>query len=579
MSRWTVGWLSALLGISSCSDGSVTCAADQVPCGGVCQSAASPCAEPALVLSALSPSVGELRPEFSGSQTTYTLSAPSWLQRMAFTPTLQSPGANIRVGAFETPSGHESIPIEIQPGTTQIPIVVSADSGAALRYLVDVQVSQPPQHYLKPSLNGASYRFGRAVAIDGDTLVVGAPLESSVWFERGAAFVYRFDGHTYREEAQLFPEATRASWFAQSVAVQGDLLAVGLPWLGGIGVVEIYQRTGTTWQHQATLRPPVSFGRDYFGTNLALSGDTLAVAMPNNPGGAYGVNGDVGNTDLPRSGAVYVFRRRGDTWQHEAFIKAINPDIDDQFGHSLALSGDDLVVGAPNESSSARGINGNGLDNTSPKSGAAYVYSRVGENWTVRAYLKASNADPSDRFGCAVAVGGNTLAVGACGEASGAHGVDGDLGDNSESEAGAVYVFQRSGSWSQQAYLKSAHGGPGDLFGYSLSVSADGQVLAAGAVMDAGLGVGINVVPYDRSAWYSGAASVFRLRRGRWIQEAYLKAPNAGVGDRFGETLALSRDGRSLLIGAIGEASQANTVDGDGSDNSAFGSGAAYVYR
>jgi len=579
MSRWTLLGLASLLGISSCSDAGVTCAPDQVPCAGVCQPAAADCVDPALALSALTPSVGDLSPMFASAQTAYTLSVPSWLTRVAFTPTLQTAGAAAKVGEFVTESGHESLPTSIAPGSTQIPITVSAESGATRRYVVDVQVSRPPLHYLKPSRNAADYRFGRAVAIDGDTLVVASPLEGTVAPERGAVFVFRFDGQTWREEARIPATSTAMAWFGVSVALQGDLLAVGVPWRSGLGVVEIFRRTGTTWEHQTTLWPPVSFGRDYFGMRLALSGDTVAVAMPNNPGGAYGVNGDPANSDKPRSGAVYVFRQRGDSWQHEAFIKAINPDIDDQFGCSLALSGDDLVVGALNESSNARGVNGNSLDNSAPKSGAAYVYSRVGENWTVRAYLKAANSDPGDRFGCAVAIGGNTLAVGACGEASQARGGQGDPSDNSQPESGAVYIFSRSGDWSQQAYLKASRGGAGDQFGYSLSLSSDGRVLLAGAVTDAGLATGINAMPYDRSAWDSGAAYVFRLSGGRFREEAYLKAPNAGIGDRFGESLALARDGRSLLIGAPGEASQASSVDGDGTDNSAFGSGAAYVYR
>ena len=578
-----IGWLTAALGLLSCSDDSITCGADQVSCAGACQPASTPCVEPDVTLRSLVPAVGELSPAFSPSTLEYTLSVPSWLSRVALTPTLERPGASIQVGPFPTPSGVEAVPTTVAPGTTPIPVTVTAESGLSRTYRVLAQVSQPTQHYLKPSPTIANARFGTALAIDGDTLVVSARHEDAgtepALVDIGAVYVFRFDGRAWVQEARILP-GPRFNGYGASVAVQGDLLAIGAPWRSGVGVVEIYERSGGTWQYRDSVWPPVSFGRDSFGMRLALAGDTLAVSMPNNPGGASGVNSDFGNTDKPGSGAVYVFRRQGNTWQHEAFVKALDPDIDDQFGCSLALSGDDLVVGACREASAGRGAQASPLDNSAPASGAAYVYSRVGSSWTVRAYLKASNAQAGDRFGCSVAMGANTLAVGACGEDSQAAGIGGDESDDSQADSGAVYVFARSGAaWTQQAYIKAGYPGAGDQFGYSLSMSADGQVLAVGAATEAHLGVGINPQPYDRSAWDSGAAYVFRRARGRWRQEAYLKAPNAGIGDRFGETVLLAPDGRSLLIGAIGEASQATGSNGDDADNSRFASGAAYLYR
>ena len=106
------------------------------------------------------------------------------------------------------------------------------------------------------------------------------------------------------------------------------------------------------------------------------------------------------------------------------------------------------------------GINGDQADNTARSAGAVYVFVRQGSTWTQQAYLKASNAGANDLFGGSVALSGDTLAVGAYGEASAATAVNGNQADNTTVSAGAVYVFVRQGStWTQQAYLKASNAG------------------------------------------------------------------------------------------------------------------------
>ena len=132
----------------------------------------------------------------------------------------------------------------------------------------------------------------------------------------------------------------------------------------------------------------------------------------------------------------------------------------------MAVSGDTVVVGAHREDSNATGVNGNQSDNSAVDAGAAYVFVRSGTTWSQQAYLKASNTGAGDCFGCSVAVSGDTVVVGALGEDSNATGVNGNQSDNSAADAGAAYVFVRSGTtWSQQAYLKASNTGAGDLFG------------------------------------------------------------------------------------------------------------------
>ena len=157
-----------------------------------------------------------------------------------------------------------------------------------------------------------------------------------------------------------------------------------------------------------------------------------------------------------------------------AYLKASNSEGADHFacggslpghtGNALAISGDGntAVVGAPHESSAARGINGNQDDNSLYNSGAVYVYVRRGDTWTQQAYLKASNPGRSDLFGLSLSLSrdGNTLAVAAPWEASAGTGVNANQDDDSIPQAGAVYVFTRAGDrWSQQAYLKASNTG------------------------------------------------------------------------------------------------------------------------
>ena len=160
---------------------------------------------------------------------------------------------------------------------------------------------------------------------------------------------------------------------------------------------------------------------------------------------ATGVDGDQADNSVDNAGAVYVYNRTGSVWSQQAYIKTTTPEVTDQLAWSVALSrdGNTLAAGTIGEDSAATGIDGDQLDNSAGEAGAVYVYRRNGATWSHQAYAKASNTEANDQFGWPVALSGdgNTLAVGARLEDSGATGVDGDQSSNSASEAGAVYVF------------------------------------------------------------------------------------------------------------------------------------------
>ena len=423
--------------------------------------------------------------------------------------------------------------------------ITTAAGTPALRLTIDDTHARYPitidpvaqQAYLKASNTGTDDRFGQFVAVSGDTVVVGASHEDS--------------------------NATGAN------GDQADNSA------GDAGAAYVFVRSGTTWTQQAYLKASNTELRDYFGTSLAISGDTVVVGAPFESSNATGVNGDQADNSATGSGAAYVFVRTGTTWTQQAYLKASNTELRDYFGTSLAISGDTVVVGASSEDSSATGVNGDQADNSASFAGAAYVFVRSGTIWTQQAYLKASNTDAGDYFGTSVAISGDTVVVGASREDSNATGVNG-ANNNSAIDSGAAYVFVRSGTvWTQQAYLKASNTGVRDGFGQSVAVSGDTVVV--GAYGEASNATGVNGNGANNSATGSGAAYVFIRTGTTWTQQAYLKASNTEVGDdSFGISVAVSGD--TVVVGAQQEDSNATGVNGDQADNSASFAGAAYVF-
>lgn len=274
---------------------------------------------------------------------------------------------------------------------------------------------------------------------------------------------------------------------------------------------------------------------------------------------------------------VEVSRAEAVTLQQQAYLKASNTGPLDGFGGALDLAGATLVVGAPGEGSAAGGVDGDQDDNALVEAGAAYVFERAVDSWMQSAYLKASRPGGSDRFGAAVAIDGDRIAVGAEGEQSLATGIDGNDGDNSGSRVGAAYVFARDGMgvWTQQAYLKAANADQGDEFGRALDF-ADGTLIV-GAWSEDGSATGVDGDAASDSLPGAGAAYLFvRDDSSGWMQQAYLKASNTDGADEFGRAVAIS--GSTAAVGAPREDGGATGVDGDAADDSLASAGAVYTF-
>jgi hypothetical protein len=266
--------------------------------------------------------------------------------------------------------------------------------------------------YFKASNAGAGDAFGISVAVsgDGNTLAVGAIAESSAATGVGGN--------------------------------QADDSA------GSSGAVYVFTRSGGMWSQQAYVKASNTDAFDGFGFSVAVSGDgnTLAVGAIGESGAATGVGGNQADNSASGAGAVYAFTCSTGVWSQQAYVKASNTDLFDEFGFSVAVSGDGntLVVGAAEEDSAATGIGGNQTDNSAGGAGAVYVFMRSSGVWSQQAYIKASNTDALDGFGgfsVALSRDGGTLAVGAIAESSSATSIGGDQTDNSASGAGAVYLY------------------------------------------------------------------------------------------------------------------------------------------
>jgi hypothetical protein len=273
--------------------------------------------------------------------------------------------------------------------------------------------------------------FGSAVAMDGDTLVVGAPFDdnpASGAVNQGAAYVYVLQGDNWALQQKLIAgDGLANDYFGFSVAVSGDSLVVGTPGASGAeipsahpGKAYIFIRNGANWSQQAKLVASDGAVNDQFGWAVGISGDTAVVGA---------------RLDDSLTGSAYVFVRNGVAWSQQ---KKLIESSGDLFGWSVDISGDTIAVGSPGDDIGAN-----------ISQGAAYIYTRSGTAWSLQLRLFASTPGHLAAFGRAVAIDGEALVVGANLE---------DIGG--QADQGAAYVFTRSGTvWSEQAKLIAADGG------------------------------------------------------------------------------------------------------------------------
>lgn len=346
--------------------------------------------------------------------------------------------------------------------------------------------------------------FGNAVAISGDTAVVGA------WQDRigantlqGSAYVFvRSNADWLLQQQLVVSNGVPGQRFGSSVAMDGDTIAVGARGDGSYGAVFIYTRSGTNWLLQQKLDPTNSVSVSDFGWSVSLSGDTVLIGAPGASSG----------------GSAYVYTRSNSVWTPQAVLSAPVAVFNNGFGYSVSLSTNTALVGCYKDTVSGR-----------TEQGSAYVFTRTGTNWNFQAQLSAPDGLANDWFGFSVALAGDTAI---CGEHRDTV--------SAKTQCGSASIFVRSGAtWSFTQKLVAPDSSANDNFGRSLAVSGD--ILFVGALLD-------DVLPLSGTGIDQGSAYVFTRSNGVWGWSQKLIAFDRANSDAFSSALAV--DGHSAIIGA-----------------------------
>ena len=383
----------------------------------------------------------------------------------------------------------------------------------------------PVQVKLTASDGAASDRLGMSVAVSGDTAVVGSLDDAGAGPHQGAAYVFTRDGDAWTEQAKLVASdgAALDRFSYNAVAVSGDTALVGSMW-DDVGV-NPDQGSAYIFTRSGDTWTQQAKLTATDGAPLDNFGFSVALSGDTAVVGAYW--DDVGVN--PDQGSVYVFTRNGDNWTQEAQLTAPRGVPVQEFGHAVALSKDTIVVGAQGD-----------LVGSNPRQGSAYVFVRSGSTWIQEAQLVASDGAASDSAGFAVGVSGNTAVVGAHFD---------DVGANEDQ--GSAYVFTRTGStWVEQARLTASDGADSDLYGRAVAIA--GRTILVGA-------------QWDDIDGRTNQGSTYLVTRsgGVWTEREKLTAPDGVADELYGTTVAM--DGGTGIIGA-----SFGKVDGKNAQGSAY---------
>ncbi|WAC19098.1 alpha/beta fold hydrolase [Luteolibacter sp. SL250] len=388
------------------------------------------------------------------------------------------------------------------------------------------------------------------------------------------------DEFTRQTQLMESPRDQVQDHFGNAVAISGDYAVIGAPGDNeggfGAGAAYVYVRKPGGWEQQVRIKKPgVWKFQDFFGSSVAIDGNTMVIGSP---------HAKVFEEELHDiSGAAYVYVRTGTVWNLQAILAPSHPWLAPRFGSKVAIEGNTIVVGAPGDHGGTNDLNGKVVDEPGEMNdrildtGAAYVFTRNGTSWTEAGYLKAADTVNNmhdvagfqrehSNFGAALAIEGGTIVVGAYGMDRGVKVKEGIQLSAKSYEAGGAYVFtNQRGKWKQAAKLMSpdAHVTDRELFGTSVALS--GGTLVIGAPR-ASTGV-----------FQSGAAYVYRGGGPSWAMMKRLQASNADPLDRFGASVAIS--GRTIWVGAPDEAGSDYGINGDETLNDHVGSGAVYAFE
>jgi len=288
--------------------------------------------------------------------------------------------------------------------------------GAGAAYVfVSTDEGWAQQAKLLASDGAADDNFGSGIAIDGDTIVVGAPGDDDNGGSSGAIYVFTWSGAEWLEQDKLTPAAAYAGdLFGSPVVIEGDTMISASDSADGVGIDSgkawILERSGDAWENDLQLVPAGQSAYDHMGSALALDGDVAILGA------------EMANTWGDNSGKAYVVERIGEEWYSLQSLVPQPPlecGAQDQFGGAAAMDGDTAVIGAPYYGALATSTGG-----------AVWIYHRWAELFTQQDRLRGDDTTSGDLFGNTIAIEGTTVVVGAPYE------------DEAGDSAGAIYVFE-----------------------------------------------------------------------------------------------------------------------------------------
>ena len=316
----------------------------------------------------------------------------------------------------------------------------------------------------------ANDEFGRAVAIDGDTLLVGAPFEDDAFLNQGAAYVFLRTGGSWALQARLVSsDPGQGEEFGYSVDVEFDTAAVGAARdddvANNAGAAYIFERGGTTWSQKAKLTAADAAAEDELGQALSIDNDTLVVGAPLD---------DDGGAD---SGSAYVFAKSGGVWvdaTEDAKLVAGGAAAGDRFGTSVAIDATRIAVGTP-------------FDDSAQDAGSVAVFIGAGADWTQHYRLTGGDGGADDALGGSVAIADETVVGGAASS------------DEAGSDAGETYVFNllTNSAFADLSIVKTDSADPvetGTNLTYTFTVSNAGPGSASGVTLTDTLPSGVTFV-------------------------------------------------------------------------------------
>ncbi len=368
-------------------------------------------------------------------------------------------------------TGNRQLAVDIVAGT--VIVGAHAENYAKIyalennRWKLSAQVTEPEGSYGWSVATGSLNLRGAPHAA-----IVGAPNNNDRGDSAGAAFVYGPSGGTWKQQAKLTADdAAATNNFGHAVSIDGNTVIVGSPKSDDAGknsgAAYIFVRDGARWKQQAKLLPKDLGGSDAFGEDVFVSGRTAVVGAPQHS-----------HSGLRFPGAAYVFVREGETWVQKAKLTADDAAKSDRFGHSVAMSGNTVIVGAPLHDTPA------GKD-----TGVAYIFVPQGDSWRQQAMLMPAKAGASNQLGFGVATTGNIAIVGAPARKEGARA------------SGAAYSFVREeGVWKEKEKVVPKDGARDLKFGSSIEMSDNSVVISSHNAMNEGPGFAHGTAAYVYSS-------------------------------------------------------------------------------